>query len=413
MSNFVDIFLIRKMKRCFHLNFCFIAWLLIVSIIWPVGCFFRQDDPQPPPPEVNIMEEIKKIWDRYLFSSAKIWVDYGEDLDTRSRINFQQGTVQIETVVALETPDIDKTGETKIAQQAEKIFSSDNPSKTELLKAQVKNQKGETVTKENIKAFIKEEIVRKIHKASKFYKSKDGVRRIKMKARINLVPDHVRVRAESYVPYVKKEAQRFKIKPHLLMAIIHTESFFNPVARSHSGALGLMQLIPEHGANDAYKFLFKKDIVVPKDVLYNPRKNIELGAAYVHLLRNKYFGDVEDRSKNLYLTICAYNWGPTNMLKRIVDRYDIQKMNDAQLFSLLQKQTPDETKKYMKKVLNRMKLYERIFASGDTRLWLAFVPDLFEINEIRDPLPTFLLTDSMNHVRGSAIQADHEGQNLR
>jgi soluble lytic murein transglycosylase-like protein len=72
-----------------------------------------------------------------------------------------------------------------------------------------------------------------------------------------------------FVDVALREARRHELDPLLILALIAIESRFNPVAQSHYGAMGLMQVIPRFhrekldGARDA--------------VLLDPRTNIQLG----------------------------------------------------------------------------------------------------------------------------------------
>jgi transglycosylase-like protein with SLT domain len=89
---------------------------------------------------------------------------------------------------------------------------------------------------------------------------------------------------------VREAAERHKVDPALVRAVIETESNWNPAARSHKGAVGLMQLIPStamrFGVNDAY----------------NPRQNVDAGVKYLKTLLERYRG-------NLDLALAAYNAG--------------------------------------------------------------------------------------------------------
>jgi soluble lytic murein transglycosylase len=85
-----------------------------------------------------------------------------------------------------------------------------------------------------------------------------------------------------------------------LMAIARQESAFNPSARSHAGARGLMQLMPATGR------LTAKIIQQPlKHVneLYQPQTNITLGSAYLKQM-------LDDNQGNPVLATAAYNAGP-------------------------------------------------------------------------------------------------------
>jgi soluble lytic murein transglycosylase-like protein len=88
-------------------------------------------------------------------------------------------------------------------------------------------------------------------------------------------------------------AVRHSINPHLVAALIHVESAFNPRAVSPKGAYGLMQLLPE----TARRFGVRK-----KKDLFNPKKNLEAGISYLKWLADRFDGDAEK-------ILAAYNAG--------------------------------------------------------------------------------------------------------
>lgn len=88
-------------------------------------------------------------------------------------------------------------------------------------------------------------------------------------------------------------AIRHSVNPHLVAAMIHVESAFNPRAVSRKGAYGLMQLLPA----TARRFGLRK-----KKDLFDPKKNLEAGVRYVKWLTARFGGDVEK-------ILAAYNAG--------------------------------------------------------------------------------------------------------
>lgn len=130
--------------------------------------------------------------------------------------------------------------------------------------------------------------------------------------------------AKTYAPIVKKYAQESGVSPSLINAMIHTESTFNPNARSAVGAQGLMQLMPGTA----------KDLKVSNP--FNPEDNIRGGTKYI-AQQLKTFGDVDT-------ALMAYNWGPGNTQNWIDAGRDPNKI-------------PKETREYINKVKGRMGAY--------------------------------------------------------
>jgi soluble lytic murein transglycosylase-like protein len=94
----------------------------------------------------------------------------------------------------------------------------------------------------------------------------------------------------SYDDVILTASGRYNVDAHLVRAVIKAESDFNSHARSHKGAMGLMQLMPDtariHNVNDAY----------------DPGENVEGGVRHLRMLLDRYQGDLE-------LSLAAYNAG--------------------------------------------------------------------------------------------------------
>ena len=147
--------------------------------------------------------------------------------------------------------------------------------------------------------------------------------------------------------------------------MIHTESHFNPKARSHIPAYGLMQLVPTSGGREAYRYVYKKDEVLPASYFYVPEQNIELGSGYLAYLRRRMFGKVQEDQKALYCVAAAYNTGAGNVSRALTGATRVQRAipviertSAAQLYARLHRDLPyEETRHYLEKVVERMKLY--------------------------------------------------------
>ena len=133
----------------------------------------------------------------------------------------------------------------------------------------------------------------------------------------------------SILPYdywIRAACRKHSLEPALVMAVIHAESQFDPLAVSPKGAVRLMQLSP---------------IVTRKlgiDDPFDPQLNIDGGVRYLKDLLDTFDGDKE-------LALAAYNAGPTQ-----VHRY-----NGVPPFK--------DTQKYLKQVFRYLTFYQKISIS--------------------------------------------------
>ncbi len=102
---------------------------------------------------------------------------------------------------------------------------------------------------------------------------------------------------EAIVRFVNLLAPEYKLQPHLVLAIMATESNFDPNAVSPKNAQGLMQLMPETAARFGVRNI------------RDPAENIRGGMAYLRWLLSYFEGDVT-------LAAAGYNAG-----ERAVERY--------------------------------------------------------------------------------------------
>lgn len=318
------------------------------------------------------VEEVEKKWNKFIGSSQEQWVDYGEDKSVRSVVNFEEldksveepekqeekkGQIIVEAVIPADDPDAEAKAKELIASHIERIFSAKNEANKSVLEGQVKTEAGEDVTPENIKEFIKTEILPMAKVGPEPFKGKDGVERIKVTVIIPMVPEHLRIRAEQYLGLTRKYCKQYNEDLPLMMAVIQTESYFNPLAKSHIPAYGLMQLVPKYGGRDAYKYVFKKDTAPEPRFLYVPENNLLLGIAYLRLLRDNYFYGIKDPKKQEYLIIASYNGGMGRVIKRVMKNYNVPEMTPDEVYAALRKEMPDETKDYLAKVSSRKNNY--------------------------------------------------------
>jgi peptidoglycan lytic transglycosylase len=110
-----------------------------------------------------------------------------------------------------------------------------------------------------------------------------------------------------YEHIVRGHAENYRLDPALVAAVIYQESKFRADARSDSGAVGLMQLLPETAKGIAARTGGSQFEV---DDLYDPEINVRYGSWYLRHLIDKY--GTEERA------LAAYNGGQGNLDRGVV-----------------------------------------------------------------------------------------------
>jgi len=321
--------------------------------------------------------EVEAKWGSYNGTTRKDWVEYDENKDSRTAVDFEKGEAVVEVLVPA-TSDADagldqlreavnnlvedrgKTMDYPVLDQAPRPLGNQP-----VLENQLADTDGNVVDAGNARQFA-EQVVQERTVTKTPIKSPDGVSRVKVSVAIPLVPRHLRVRAEHYVDNVKAMADRYDLDTRVVLAMIHTESYFNPKAKSHIPAYGLMQLVPRYGGKDAYKAVHGNDEMPSPNYLYDPRNNIELGCAYMNIVLNQYLKRIENDLSRLYCAICAYNTGAGNVSKAFTGKSRvstaaaiINEMTPDDVLAKLKRDLPyDETKDYITRILDRVKYYE-------------------------------------------------------
>lgn len=147
----------------------------------------------------------------------------------------------------------------------------------------------------------------------------------------------------TYEDEILSAAEEFDLDPSLVAAVIFTESGFRPQAKSGAGALGLMQLMPATGLEEAELLGMEG---VTEDRLTEPFVNIRLGCVYLRKLLDE-FGTES-------VALAAYNAGP-GRVRQWLKEYGLKEDG-----SLLYIPYP-ETSKYVSRVQSARGVYLTLY----------------------------------------------------
>jgi len=187
---------------------------------------------------------IENIWgyNEVLLAGPKDYVKYTDQYQTRSHINFDAGTITVETIAGT-----DPAGRLRQAI-IKTLLMGDDPnsidlysdvddiqiSKEPFLYGQVVDNTGESIRWE--------------WRASRFadyllqtrLKSRSNGPRMIYSITINLVPNHLDKRAHKYIGMVRQASRKYGVDESLILAIMQTESSFNPYAviTAYNGGAG-------------------------------------------------------------------------------------------------------------------------------------------------------------------------------
>jgi soluble lytic murein transglycosylase-like protein len=112
----------------------------------------------------------------------------------------------------------------------------------------------------------------------------------------------------SVVVTIFEEANKYNINPNLLLSLIEVESNFEYLA-DNGIAAGLCQI---NYKDSTAKWLWSKifpNETYKKDKLFDPHKNIKLGAYYISYLLKRFNNDY-------HKALTAYNRGPSKVVSR-------------------------------------------------------------------------------------------------
>jgi membrane-bound lytic murein transglycosylase C len=299
-----------------------------------------------------------------------VFVKYTQGYKSRVITDFDHGTLTVETV-----DEIDPQGSLK-ATLAAALLTPGDPATVDLftdkdvtvatdrkayLYGLVHDNHGKSIqTRQQATQFANYLVPQKMQKRAT---DKEQGGKTALYVQLQMVRNFEVKGAEHYRPSVEKYAAQYNVSPTLVLAIIRTESNFNPFAVSGAPAYGLMQLVPTSGGRAAIKRVQGVDQTPTPEYLFDPDHNIELGAAYLSVLEATEFRAVNNPDSRDYCVIAAYNTGPRNVTRVFAsDKTDafnrINGLPPPLLFEKLHSDLPsDETRQYVVKVTGYRKQF--------------------------------------------------------
>ncbi|MDH5408005.1 MAG: transglycosylase SLT domain-containing protein [Gammaproteobacteria bacterium] len=159
---------------------------------------------------------------------------------------------------------------------------------------------------------------------------------------------------------VLKHATKTNINPAWAFAIIRQESAFTADARSHAGALGLMQLMPGTARQVARSMQLRRPR--QNDIL-NIKTNVRLGVQYLKKVNDKFDG-------NAVLATAAYNAGHHRVKQWIPEQGVLPADVWVELVPF------KETREYLQRVMTYMVIYENRLGQDSIPLLKRMMPIL-------------------------------------
>jgi soluble lytic murein transglycosylase len=147
-----------------------------------------------------------------------------------------------------------------------------------------------------------------------------------------------------YLDLITQNAEKYGVSPELILSIMRQESAFDPVARSHADAFGLMQVLPREAKRMA---LLHKIPMSDEEDLFKPEVNIPVGSAYMKELWDRYNGQ-------FIVSVASYNASAQAVKGWIKTRY----RGDA--YQFVEDVPYEETKEYIKLIFRNMVMYKRM-----------------------------------------------------
>ncbi|MFA0087186.1 transglycosylase SLT domain-containing protein [Vibrio sp. 10N.261.51.F12] len=311
------------------------------------------------------MDEMKIALQQQLTESLK--TDTGMDIKSLATLDVSEASERSLTY----DPDFEKQALQDIVSQTNSQLQQIDK-EAELLAEQAGRELDPTIIDAQKTQLVSQAKTRMTSVSESFESQRDQVDPVRettpkkkvVSLKIRMPSDSLKKRIDPYLSDIYHQSEVFNIKPELVLAIMHSESSFNPTARSPIPAFGLMQVVTTSAGHDVNRIVHKVDKPMNEADLYKPSYNIQAGTGYLDILNTRYLREIEDPKSREYCVIAAYNTGAGNVAKAFGERriksaaMKINTMTPDQVYDTLINNLPyEETINYLKKVTKRQKDY--------------------------------------------------------
>lgn len=306
---------------------------------------------------------IDQIWgvNELLVASRKDYVKYTDSYYTRSHVSFDEGVITVESqqdTSRLHNAIVHTLLMGSDAKGIDLFASGDVPiSSRPFLAGQVVDNFGQQITNEFVAGNFADYLI-----SNKLQSRRLSNGRLVQFVVIPMIANHVAVRAQKYIPMVRRAARKYNLDESLILGIMQTESSFNPYAISYANAIGLMQVVPHTAGRDVFQMKGRGG-QPSKRYLFDPEKNIDAGASYLWLLQNKYLDGITNPTSKRFAMISAYNSGAGAVLRVFHEDKEmaiaqINRLYPEQVYRILTTAHPSaQARNYLIKVDKAQKSY--------------------------------------------------------
>lgn len=318
--------------------------------------------------------QLSKEWDNPEITNQEAWVEYSNNLQKKTVVDYVNNEIRISykntSATAVYFKKLKNDINTLLNKTEREAVTAD-PINQKLMKGNNSQHLQNSALLSEIPMMYgsSEEAEQKLATAAVVKEettSKGEVTAVNIPLPVNLPFK----RAEKYLASAQQSASDWNIETALVMAITHTESHFNPLARSHIPAFGLMQIVPSSAGKDASKYMTGESRLLTSDELYNPNFNLDTGSAYLSMLQTRYLRGITNPQSRLYCAIAAYNTGTGNVAKAFIGRASMQsayrtinQMPPESVYQVLKHHLPyKETRNYVVKVTRHLKKYRELLS---------------------------------------------------